>query len=148
MNNLSLIVSLPVFIPDIETGQNDPNLTVYQITFYATNNAVTALDVTKVYYLNTDFSQPIPSPPTQTVDRSSSYYWVENVSDWVIILNQALTNATLDLNLDLGMTMKPPYIQYDVTTGLFTLYMDQDAVVNKSFKIFFNPALYNILPFQ
>ena len=145
--NLQTSNSLPVFIPDIETGQSDPNLTVYQITFYASNNGTTQLDTTKVYYLRSDFSQPIPSPPLQTVDRSSSYYWVENVYDWVIMLNQALINATLDLNRNLEMTMKPPYIQYDVTNGLFTLHMEQDAVVNKSFKIFFNPALYNILPF-
>ena len=145
--NLQTSNSLPVFIPDIETGQSDPNLTVYQITFYASNGGQTQLDTTKVYYLKTDYSQPIPSPPTKTVDRSSSYYWVENISDWVIMLNEALINATLDLNQNLGMSMKPPYIQYDLTTGLFTLHMEQDAVVNKSFKIFFNPALYNILPF-
>jgi hypothetical protein len=145
--NLQTSNSLPVFIPDIQTGQNDPNLTTYEITFYATYNAVTSLRTTKVYYLNTDTSQPTPSPPLQTVDKSSSYYWVENVYDWVLMLNLTLTSAALDLNRDLGTTITTPYIQYDLTTGLFTLYMDQDAVANKSFQIYFNPALYNILPF-
>lgn len=40
-----------------------------------------------------------------------------------------------------------PYILYDLTTGLFTLFVDQDAVANNSFKVYFNPSLYNILPF-
>ena len=49
--NLQTSNSLPVFIPDIETGQSDPNLTVYQITFNASNGGQTQLDATKVYYL-------------------------------------------------------------------------------------------------
>jgi hypothetical protein len=37
--NLQTSNSLPVFIPDIQTGQSNPNLTVYGIVLYAPNNA-------------------------------------------------------------------------------------------------------------
>jgi hypothetical protein len=128
--NLQTSNSLPVFIPDIQTGQTNPDLTVYQIVLYATANGQSSRIVAPVYYLRTDFSQPIPSPPLQTVDKSSSYYWVENVIDWVIMLNVTLSNATIDLNTALGLTgtakITSPYIQYDYTTGLFTVYIDKD----------------------
>ena len=74
--NLQTSNTLPVFIPDIQTGQNNPNLTIYTITLVATNQGQTRSVTLPVMYEATDTTQPIPSPPTTTVDKSSSYYWV------------------------------------------------------------------------
>ena len=147
--NLQTSNSLPVFIPDIVVGQNDYDLTVYNVTVSATNNGISSTQTVPILYRASDTTQPIPSPPSQTVDKSSSYYWVYNVSDWVM-LNSTLANATTLLNNVIAgglSAVKAPYIQYDLTTGLFTLYVDQDAVADKSFKIYLNPSLYNVLPF-
>jgi hypothetical protein len=148
--NLQTSNSLPVFIPDILTGQNNVDLTVYNITLSATNNGVSSTQTLPVQYRVSDTTQPTPSSPLQSVDKSSSYYWVYNVNDWVAMLNSTLANTTLLINNVIGeglTVINPPYIQYDLTTGFFTLYVDQDAVADKSFKIYFNPSLYNVLPF-
>jgi hypothetical protein len=39
--NLQTSNSLPVFIPDIQTGQSNPDITVYQIALYAAANGQT-----------------------------------------------------------------------------------------------------------
>jgi len=145
--NLQTSNSLPVFIPDIQTGQNNINLTVYTITLVATNQANTKSRTLPVIYEPSDTSQPIPSPPTTTVDKSSSYYWVYNVSDWVSMLNTTLINVTTQLNNALATSIPNPYIQYDLTTGLFTLYVGQAATANNILKVYFNTNLYNVLPF-
>ena len=145
--NLQTSNSLPVFIPDIQTGQQDRNLTVYTITMTAYNGAANSTQALSVMYECSDISQPLPSPPLTTVDKSSTYYWMYNVSDWVRLLNITLNNLTLRLNTQLGTSIIPPYIQYDLTTGLFTMFVSQTAFQNNSFNIYFNASLYNILPF-
>ena len=145
--NLQTSNSLPVFIPDIQTSQGNPNLTVYTITLTATNQGTTMSRTLPVIYEPSDTSQPIPSPPTTSVDKSTSYYWVYNVNDWVSMLNTTLTNTTIQLNNALGSSITPPHILYDLTTGLFTLYVSQLAYSNNVFKVFFNSSLYNVSPF-
>jgi hypothetical protein len=146
--NLQTSNSLPVFIPDIQTGQGNPNLTVYTITLVATYQANTISRTLPIIYEVSDTSQPTPSPPTTAVDKSSSYYWVYNVNDWVSMLNTTLTNVNTELKSALpGFDGPNPYIQYDLTTGLFTLYVGQAATANNILKVCFNPSLYNVLPF-
>ena len=116
--NLQTSNSLPVFIPDILTGQSDSDLTVYNRTLPATNNGVSSTQTVPVLYRASDTTQPTPSPPLQTVDKSSTYYWVYNVNDWVAMLNTALANATTFLNNVIAAGLKVienPYIQYDLT---------------------------------
>jgi hypothetical protein len=144
--NLQTSNSLPVFIPDIQTGQNDPNLTIYTVTLVATNQGQTRSVTLPVMYETTDTTQPIPSPPTTTVDKSSSYYWIYNVNDWVSMLNKTLTNARIQLNNELGTSILAPYIQYDLTSGHFILHVSREAVGNNIFRVYLNPSLYNVLP--
>jgi len=144
--NLQTSNSLPVFIPDIQTGQNDPNLTIYTVTLVATNQGQTRSVTLPVMYETTDTTQPIPSPPTTTVDKSSSYYWIYNVNDWVSMLNTTLTNAKTQLNNQLGTSIIDPYIQYDLTTGLFIFHVSQEAYSDNIFRVYLNPSLYNVLP--
>ena len=147
--NLQTSNSLPVFIPDIEIGQPNPNVTSYIISLAATHQGQTQRQLSAVIYEPLDTTQPIPSAPTTTVDKSSTYYWVYNVNDWVNMLNKTLTTLTASLNTVLsGANIIAPYIQYDLISGLFTLHVSQDAILTKSFKVGFNPSLYNILPFS
>jgi hypothetical protein len=71
---------------------------------------------------------------------------VYNVNDWVDMLNTTLTNLTFQINNALATSINAPYVLYDLTTGLFTLYVSQLATANNLFKVFFNPSLYNVLP--
>jgi hypothetical protein len=71
---------------------------VYTITLVGTYLGQTKSQTLPITYETTDTTQPIPSPPTDTVDKSSTYYWVYNVNDWVGMINTTLTNATVMLN--------------------------------------------------
>ena len=74
--------SLPVFIPDILTGQSDYNRTVYAITMSLTQITTSLPSGEKTYttkiksayiqYARQDATVPLPSPPTTRVDTSSS----------------------------------------------------------------------------
>ena len=74
--------SLPVFIPDILVGQPDPKKTVYQIALVA--DAASGAQLVKeayIKYVRTDETLKTPDPPLNTVDNSTTYYWVYNVAD-------------------------------------------------------------------
>ena len=160
--------SLPVFIPDILTGQSDYNKTVYAITMSLTkytkdvSGNITSTDVfgnsRYITYNSLDFTQPEPAPPTTRVDTSSSYYFIYNINDWVDMVNftfRLLTQEIISSFQGAGkpVSFKPPFITYDITNGLFTIHSDNsvDAVGssgNFDLKIAFNARLYNILPFS
>lgn len=154
--------SLPVFIPDILVGQNDCDKTVYDITM--TLKLPNTQLITKSLYISyhsKDETQPTPSAPTTTVDRSSTYYWIYNISDWVDLINETLSHVathmrTATANLPIGnpyknFTFNDPFIDYDLSSGLFTLC--NDTTLNTTgaqaitCNIYFNARLYNILPF-
>jgi hypothetical protein len=160
--------SLPVFIPDILTGQSDFNKTVYAITMSLTKytrdsqGTITSSDVfgnsRYITYNSLDFTQPEPAPPSTRVDTSSSYYFIYNINDWVDMVNltfRLLTQEIITSFQEAGkpVSFKPPFITYDITNGLFTIHSDNsvDAVGssgNFDLKIAFNARLYNILPFS
>ena len=136
--------SLPVFIPDILTGQSDYNKTVYAITMsltkYTRNDQGIITSATHgasryIDYIPLDFTQPIPSPPSTQVDNSSGYYFIYNVNDWIDMINNTfklLTQDVIKLFQDNGITVsfKKPFITYDILTGLMTLHSDNavDAI--------------------
>jgi hypothetical protein len=74
--------SLPIFIPRIETGQDNPNRTVYRLTirnpsqpnlpFNPVNEATAFL-----HFESWNLTAAQPQPPTTKQDLSSEYYFVE-----------------------------------------------------------------------
>ena len=100
--------SLPVFIPDIKLGQSDPNRTIYEITMTYVGENTTS--VTRwINYSSNDTSLPTPAPPLTTVDRSSTYYWVYNIVDFVDLINLALEatkNTFVGKGVGLGLPMR------------------------------------------
>ena len=67
--------TLPVFIPAIQTGQSDPDLTVYAITLKYNNTEGTAY----IRHVPQPSATP-PAPPTTAQDLSGDYYYVYNLS--------------------------------------------------------------------
>ena len=155
---------LPVFIPDIKLGQSNVNMTAYGITMEFRKNVITPGISTTDYvqFRCLDDSLPIPAQPLTTVDRSTTYYWIYNINDWVNLVNETLARQTEYLMSALaslsdgdpykGFTFNAPFVEYDVTSGLFTLYkdlkVDTSYNTSRSLNIYFNPKLYDILPFS
>lgn len=136
---------LPMFIPVIETGQTDPNLTVYQVTLRVAYN-YTAPFVGSGVLTSSPASgrliwtpevldaalAPTPAPPVLKQDISSRYYWGSTYSHFVNILNVAFQSAWNDLNTQFlavsggtALTTKPPFCLYNPTDNLFTIYADR-----------------------
>ena len=154
--------SLPVFIPDIRVGQNDVNQTVYGITLsLSVATSIPATTKTRsayVSYESFDTTQATPSTPTTQLGNASPYYYIYNVNDWVDIINSAFINLTTQLRGEFtGETpapaFRPPFVSYDISTGLFTINKDNSVDFvgsggTYSLDIYFNARLYNILPFS
>ena len=107
-----------------------------------------------INYFPTDGTQPTPSPPTTRVDTSSTYYFIYNISDWVDMINECFRGLTAQIKTDMSNTLafNQPYVSYDLSCGLFSINRDNTLDYGVSgklidFKTFFNPRLYNILPF-
>jgi len=131
--------SLPVFIPDILIGQSDVNKTVYKIAItlkFPNTDLITAS--ADIAYLSKDETQPIPAPPVSNVDRSSSYYWIYNINDWVDLINTTLTHIATVLGIIIAnlpvdnpyktFAFNDPLVEYDFSTGFFTIC--HDTVLN------------------
>jgi hypothetical protein len=96
---------LPLFIPTVQVGQANPNLTIYSVAIaYAqswnTSLGVRAFSITStpnfaVYQSETQNATlaPTPNAPTTTQDLSSRYYWVMTYEHWVAIMNQTIITA-------------------------------------------------------
>ena len=157
--------SLPVFIPDILTGQSDYNKTVYAITMSLTQITTSVPSGEKTYttkikseyiqYARQDATVPLPSPPSTRVDTSSSYYFVYNINDWVDMINLCFKQLTNELITAFSSTFSfnQPFITYDISSGLFTIHSDNSMDFIGSggtfdLSIGFNSRLYNILPFS
>jgi hypothetical protein len=96
---------LPLFIPVIQTGQTNQNLTTYQValTLQQTWNTstgpiafnITPTPTTLIYQPETQnpILAPLPRPPTEQQDLSSRYYWVYTYQHWIDIVNNHLLIA-------------------------------------------------------
>ena len=161
---------MPVFIPDTQLKQSDPNLTVYEITLSFNAPAASGQPIPNVLsiqpitigYVPSDLTQTVPPAPTSRSSSTSPYYWVQNVSDWVAMINTALQNAPTTILQDISesetigdrtFTFNPPFVSYDISTGVFSIYKDINVDTRYStsgrinLDIMFNARLYNILPF-
>jgi len=90
--------TLPVFIPAIQTGQSDPDLTVYAITLKYNNVEGTAY----IRHVPQPSATP-PAPPTTAQDLSGDYYYVYNYQDWISMVNTAFVSAQQQLVANLAV---------------------------------------------
>jgi hypothetical protein len=157
--------TLPVFIPKIQTGQADPNRTIYNITFQAQAGSSVATGSANVIYEPEDLSAPIPVSPQYKQDIATTYYYVYNYQHFVSLVNKALTEAWGNFKLDYvsktnATTQTPwgdsqweeiviPYFIFDVSTNRVVLYVDKVVFdmtngLTDIVKLHFNDRLYEL----
>jgi hypothetical protein len=96
---------LPLFIPNIQIGQTNVNLTSYSVVIpyqqdWNTSLGVIPFTITPVptfiqYQSETQnpILAPLPRPPTEEQDLSSRYYWVYTYQHWIDLVNNTLVAA-------------------------------------------------------
>lgn len=129
---------LPLFIPriveDQPVGTGDVNKTVYQFSIVMTKGGVTKTVTRNVIYSpETQISALAPVPLQASVEVGGSgqqvgtrYYWVYSYNRWLTLCNQTLANLFADLATEFAAPIitEPPFLVYDPTTNLFTIYAD------------------------
>lgn len=131
---------LPLFIPVIRNGPidnplQDVNLTIYSITVDMTitgTGAGTYSSTQPIIYvpetLDTSVA-PVPLPSTTVTGQeiSTRYYWIYTYSHWLDNCIKPAFQAALNaiaVQAGVPITTVAPYITYNPTTNLFTLYTD------------------------
>jgi hypothetical protein len=96
---------LPLFIPNIQTGQPDVNRTTYSVALtyqqsWNTNLGVISFNLspqpTFISYqpeTQNPILAPTPRPPTVKQDLSSRYYWVYTYQHWLDLVNLTILTA-------------------------------------------------------
>jgi len=99
-------MDLPLFIPNIQTGQPNINLTTYtvaltfQTVFQYGEVSITPANIapppTPIIWEPENLNPilaPLPRPPTEIQDITTRYYWVTTYQHWVNLVNKALAVA-------------------------------------------------------
>ena len=68
--------TLPVFIPSIQLGQNNINLTIYKVSLRCVVNGIEYNATTPINYTPEHETTAIPDPPMTKQDLSSTYYYI------------------------------------------------------------------------
>jgi len=154
--------SLPIFIPRIQIGQTNVDLTVYQITMewrFPGSHAAPGYDYTSSTYLfhnPSDLTAPPPQTPLVSQDLTSTYYYYYNVQDVIDMFNQGLTTVFDNIAAQITdpnqrnyfTSFYVPYFAIDPGTYLITLYVDKNFVNPQGSIqgfIYFNARLYHLL---
>ena len=123
---------LPLFIPIIQTGQSDVNLTTYSVaipfqqTFFTNlgNVQISAVPQPRFISYSPETKNPLlaptPRPPKTEQDISTRYYWVYTYGWWIDTVNATLELAFQDTFAAFqaawaaypGLTTPFPYASY------------------------------------
>lgn len=150
--NKDLPLFIPVIRTGAANTGNDVNLTIYSVSIrLQVNNTTGVFPVNETFNvvspciwvtqtLDTNIA-PVPdSSTTQTgQDLSTRYYWCYDYTHWLDIVNTAFETAVSDLQTLFNaawvaagnvapapaLGTSAPYITYNPTTNLFTLYADR-----------------------
>jgi hypothetical protein len=147
--------SLPIFIPRIQTGQEDPNRTVYAVTIR--NPAANDERTVWLEFQTWNLAAKQPQTPTTKQDLSSEYYYVHSYEQFGQMVNRALRTCYYNLvqgypDFAQEYTTLEPYLQFDPQTNLFALFAPQKIfdksswfLGSKQFELYFNTRLYQLL---
>lgn len=149
--------SLPIFIPSIQIGQPNVNLTSYSFTLsyvYNSNSQVDS-DQTYVQHIPINVSEPIPPPPTSIQDiYNNPYYYVYSYQIIVDMMNNALSQCMQSLISNCafyGVTLpsvNPPFFEFDMDNSKFILSGDvlaYDLGAQNYISIHCNTAMYSLI---
>lgn len=141
--------SLPVFIPQIVLGQNDPNKTIYTLTMsYKTYDYQY-----NVVYVPKDLSQPLPNPPIDFQDLESAYYFMYSYQQVIELFNTAFIACYAGLNNlvvaggDALPSPNPPFFEFDPNNLVSILDADKagyDRALANPIKIYMNSPAFNL----
>jgi len=137
---------IPLFIPRVQIGQANPNLTVYSVGFrLEVEDTINGNQETNTFNVNrfVEFSPQLlssipPAPPLQTQEAENPYYYIFTYEHWVDLVNQTYVNLFNDLQIlydawrasfappapQRNLTTKPPFMKYNSETSLFSIYYD------------------------
>lgn len=134
---------LPIFIPLIQTGSTDPNLTIYSITLEY-NNIVG--DPAYVSFSPQNLVASVPLAPaytsTQLQDNSQGYYDIYTYQYWIYLVNLCFEQAYQ--NLDDVSTIPSAYapvMTWDSQNNIAIINADIAGYGSTGVKIYFNQAL-------
>jgi len=140
--------SLPVFIPRVQVGQSDRNLTIYKITIsksFGDTNPITVSGSAYLRYWPEDETAPLAEPPTTAQDTRGSYYHVYNYQHFIRIVNEAFDAAVADMRSKVvsnwllpWSTTAVPHLEWDNTNCTTTLYSESNTTIK------FNSRLYEL----
>lgn len=151
------ISNLPYFIfkvTDDPLDNTNPNYGVYSFTL---THTPTNTDYTQhIIFEQMNFNVPVPKSPSQNGGKQvdSIYYYIYNVSQWITLMNKALSDAFNALiAIHAVPQTEPPFIfwliennkisfivQYSYTSG------EIDISFNRELKIFFDGFTYVTYP--
>ena len=144
--------TLPIFIPQIQTGQTNVNQTVYSITMTYKTFTATAF----IQYVPTDMTQPIPQSPLNGADYSSDYYSMYSYQKWILYVNTAFISCYTALNTACAAgsqslpTPNVPFMEIDpinLTCILNSDILGFNSSLANPINIYFNTALYTLFTF-
>lgn len=146
--------TLPVFIPQVQLGQLNPNRTIYTVTMTYSFGGNTYEFQQPLIYIPFDLSQPTPQPPLTFQDLTSDYYYMYSYQQFNGILNQALVDCFNGLNAIVTgaggalPTTNPPFFEFDPVDYLFTLNADElgyASTLPSPISLFCNSRLHTLL---
>jgi len=121
---------LPLFMPFVQLGQSDVNLTIYSVSLSFTYLGTTYTQQAFVEYVQENNNVNTPVAPTTAQDFTTEYYWVQEYQRFVNMINDAYKTALNGLNtLVTGAggvlpTANAPFFTFDNKGYLFTLNAD------------------------
>ena len=110
---------LPLFIPVIQAGQPDVNLTIYSVTIINTAPAVPIHAQVYLSYIANNGAAPVPRSSSPQ-DLSTSYYYLRTYTTFCNMFNVALNTAHLNATTTFLPTPTMG-LTYSNTSGLFSL---------------------------
>ena len=130
---------LPIFIPRIETGLNQMNInkTVYSVSIEHGTHISTVF----LSWIPWNNAKP-PTPPILKQDLSTRYYYMNNFTQFVEMVNNALLAAWAIT----GSTIRnAPFMDFDPQSSRFNINGDISYFVNGTTKLYFNTRLFELL---
>jgi hypothetical protein len=160
-------VLLPLFLPRITTGQNNPNATIYHISLkldydYPAPVGTGSLHFTlPVVWETQSLRSIVPQAPVSQQYINDDYYYCYDYEHWVRLVNKTFesvyTNVASQFLSATGLTAitKPPILRYNPDTKRFQLYCDSygfggqyrrsaSLSADESWTIYFDSNMYGL----
>jgi hypothetical protein len=146
--------TLPIFIPEIQQNQSDPDLTIYSVTLQYKNVAKRV----NIKWIPQYATEPVPPPPSSNINGlqvESAYYYCFNYSYLTTLVIFALEDAFNQLQADPATggdlaTAHAPVMSWDamlntaVISAQSSFYDQQDPAVPNPIALYFNAPLFNL----